>query len=147
MLVTRAKKFAKERHNGQLRKGGEQFFNHVSRVAGRVRMVNPTASAIAAAYLHDVVEDGHATLAEISKYFGHEVYEIVKLLTRREEDTYENYVMKIAKSGNLSAMQIKMADNEDNLESVGDGVFPPHIEKVLSDRWKWSRNFIGRHIT
>ena len=145
--MKRASKFAEERHEGQFRKGGERFFNHVHRVAQKVYMINFTATAIAAAYLHDVVEDGRATFSEISHLFGVEVYKIVKLLTRREEDSYEIYVMKIAKSGNLAAMQIKMADNEDNLEFVGDGVFPPHIEKELSDRWLWSKDFIGRHIT
>jgi GTP pyrophosphokinase len=147
LLVKRASKFAEERHEGQFRKGGERFFNHVQRVAEKVWMINPTAAAIAAAYLHDVVEDGRATFAEISGLFGEEVYKIVRLLTRREGESYEIYVMKIAKSGNLAAMQIKMADNEDNLESVGDGAFPPHIEKNLSDRWLWSKDFIGRHIT
>lgn len=147
MLAKRASKFAEARHEGQFREGGERFYNHVRRVAKRVQMVNPTATAIAAAYLHDIVEDGRATFAEISHLFGEEVANIVRLLTRREEDSYEAYVMKIAKSGNLAAMQIKMADNEDNLESVGDGVFPPHIEKRLSDRWLWSKDFIGRHIT
>jgi len=147
LLVKRASKFAEERHEGQLRKGGERFFNHVQRVAKKVQMVNPTATAIAAAYLHDVVEDGRATFAEISHLFGEEVSNIVRLLTRREKDSYEVYVMKIAKSGNLPAMQIKMADNEDNLESIGDGAFPPHIEKNLSDRWLWSKDFIGRRIT
>ena len=147
MLVKRAAKFAEERHEGQFRKGGERFFNHVRRVAEKVWMINPTATTIAAAYLHDIVEDGRATFAEIFHLFGEEVTNIIRLLTRHEEDSYEIYVMKIAKSGNLSAMQIKMADNEDNLESVGDGAFPPHIEKNLSDRWLWSKDFIKRHIT
>lgn len=110
-------------------------------------MINPSTVAITAAYLHDVVEDGKATFAEIAHLFGTEVYKIVKILTRREEDLYEIYIMKIVKSGNLIAMQIKIADNEDNLASVGDGAFPPRIEKDLSDRWLWSKNFIERHIT
>jgi len=147
LLAKRASKFAEERHEGQFREGGERFFNHVQRVAEKVLRVAPTSTAIAAAYLHDIVEDGKATFAEISHLFGEEVCNIVRLLTRHEEDTYEIYVMKIAKSGNLLAMQIKMADNEDNLESVGDGIFPPHIEKNLSDRWLWSKDFIRRHIT
>ena len=147
MLVKRASKFAEERHKGQFRKGGERFFNHIQHVAEKVQMISSTATTIAAAYLHDVVEDGKATFAEISHLFGEEVYNIVKLLTRRDEDTYKTYVMKIARSGNLPAMQIKIADNEDNLESVGDGAFPPHIEKILSDRWLWSKNFIEKYIT
>ena len=146
MLIKRAAKFAEERHSRQFRKGGEEYFNHLRRVVNKVRMVNSTATAGAAAYLHDVVEDGHATLAEISRLFGIKVYTIVKLLTKREEDTYEVYVMKIVKSGNVPAMQIKMADNEDNLASVGDGAFSLHIEKILSDRWKWSKQYISEHI-
>ena len=147
MLVKRAAKFAKERHEGQFRKGGESFFNHVQRVAERIRKVNPSATVIAAAYLHDVVEDGKATFAEISRLFGQEVYGIVKLLTRQEGDTYENYVKKIVESRNISAMQVKIADNEDNLASVGDGAFPPEVEKKLCDRWLWSKDFLKRYIT
>ena len=146
MLVQRAKEFAKQKHEGQLRKGGEPFFNHVDRVAKKVRLINPSAPVVAAAYLHDVVEDEHATLDEISHLFGGEVYKLVKLLTRRETESYAEYVLRIAKSGNVSAMQIKIADNEDNISSVGDGAFSPEVERSLAERWEWSKDFIKRHM-
>jgi len=154
-VVEKAEKLARWRHKGQKDKYGNPYFEHLERVAQRVRemeydFVDDTSDIelyVAAAYLHDVVEDGKATFAEISRLFGQEVYGIVKLLTRQEGDTYENYVMKIAKSGNISAMEVKIADNEDNLASVGDGAFPPEVEKKLCDRWLWSKDFLKRYIT
>jgi len=134
----RAKEFAHKRHNGHLRENGEFFFNHVHRVAMMVmeKEVNPTY--IAAAYLHDVVEDGKATLAEVYKLFGVDVGEIVRLLTRQLGISYEMYIKRIAISGNRGAILIKIADNEDNIMCLGDGAFDEEKEHKLMTKWFWA---------
>ena len=139
ILVKKAADYARKVHNGQQRKGGEPFFEHVHRVAQRGPQ---TPVAVAAAYLHDAVEDLRARPEDILFVFGQEVYDLVMLLTRALDESYEDYIKRIVDSGNTTAMRIKLADNEDNLESVGDGAFPPDIEKRLSDRWKMSKRMI-----
>lgn len=135
MLVKRAENFAKERHLLHFRVGGEPFFNHLERVAERVKNMGGSANAIAAAFLHDSVEDGKANISEISKYFGEDVYKLIVILTRKNEFTYEDYIDSIIASNNREAMMIKLADNDDNLVSIGDGAFSKEKEDYLKSRW------------
>jgi len=138
MLATRAKQFVKERHEGHFRVDGEDFFNHLERVALTTLTRTGNTTYMAAAYLHDSVEDGKATLAEIGRLFGAEVGEMVRLLTRMPGVSYKNYVRRIKQSHNEGAIAIKIADNEDNLACVGDGAFTLEKEESLVTRWFWS---------
>ena len=78
-LVTRAAAFAEDAHRGQVRKWtGEPYFNHLKIVAALVGAA-PTATpeAVAAAYLHDVLEDTAVTDEVVCKAFGLTVADIV----------------------------------------------------------------------
>lgn len=144
MLIKRAKEFAYCRHNGQLRQGGELFFNHLERVANKAFAATGNQAVMAAGYLHDAVEDEKATLAEIFRLFGVEVGTMVQLLTRQHGVSYKNYIRRLKQSGNLGAIAIKIADNEDNLCCLGDGAFEPETEDALSERWFWSWAILTR---
>ncbi|MBN1886586.1 MAG: HD domain-containing protein, partial [Thermoflexales bacterium] len=56
-LVERAYALAQFAHNGQQRESGEPFFTHCLTVAGILSELNMDPATIAAAFLHDVVED------------------------------------------------------------------------------------------
>lgn len=95
-------------HGGQVDKAGAPYLGHVVRVAdavgpGLVRVV---------ALLHDVVEDGGATLDEIVVSFGHEVGWAVDALTRLRGETYEAYIERCA--ADALARVVKLADLADN---------------------------------
>jgi len=139
VLTQRAETFVKIRHAGQYRRCGEPFFNHLDRVATKVKDMGGSIDAITAAFLHDVVEDGKAKSNEISRLFGTEVYKIVCILTRRENMSYDDYIDSIVMSHNLDAIMIKLADNIDNLASCGDGAFSPEAEAGLKERWLKSK--------
>lgn len=81
-LEGRAAAFAVLAHSGQTRKGGEPYICHPARVAELLR-ASPHASpeALAAAWLHDVVEDCGVTLATVQAEFGREVRDLVSWLT------------------------------------------------------------------
>lgn len=69
-----------------------------------------------AGLLHDIVEDTDLTLDDLrSKGVEEEVISAVDLLTHRDEDSYEDYVRKIAFSGNKTAIQVKLHDLHHNL--------------------------------
>jgi guanosine-3',5'-bis(diphosphate) 3'-pyrophosphohydrolase len=136
ILINRAEEFARCRHEGQYREGGEPYFNHLNRVAQKVFERGGSPAAVSAAFLHDAVEDEKASLLDIDKLFGNEVYQIVSILTRKAGMTYAQYVDSIAASHDKDAMLIKIADNEDNLLSCGDGTFSPEKEASLKDRWQ-----------
>ena len=90
-LIEKANIFAKAAHLavGQKRKHtGEDYIVHPTAVALTVKNVGLADEYIAAAFLHDVVEDTHITLSQIKESFGEKVHDIVRALT--DEPFIEN---------------------------------------------------------
>ena len=82
MLVQRAILFATEAHHGQTRKyTGEPYIVHPLEVMEIVKTVPHTPEMLAAAVLHDVVEDTDVTLSDIWNEFGYKVRQLVADLT------------------------------------------------------------------
>ena len=86
-LITTARNLAREAHEGQTRtRNGElePYFNHCERVAQSVALLTDRAHVIAAAYLHDVIEDTpytHLSLAAAFEEAGHHYYgEVVAIV-------------------------------------------------------------------
>lgn len=106
-----AEQIAREAHHGQIDKAGQPYVGHVGRVAATVAPAEPVY--VAAAWLHDVVEDTGATLDSLlAQGFPSAVVEAVGLLTRREEVPDEVYYARIAV--NPVALAVKIADISDN---------------------------------
>lgn len=81
-LIIRSREFAREKHAEQLRNyTGLPYFTHLEEVAGLVERAGLSEFAVAAAWLHDVVEDTDATVADITTLFGMAVAILVKALT------------------------------------------------------------------
>lgn len=81
-LVFEARAFATVNHAGQKRKyDGAPYIEHPARVAETVSSFCKDEAAVAAAWLHDTVEDCGVTLAEIRRRFGDEVHGLVRWLT------------------------------------------------------------------
>src|SRR3989338_7406132 len=81
-LVAKAYAFAQKAHAPQKRSSGEPYFNHVLAAAENVASWNLDDATIAAALLHDVVEDTSYTLEDIKKEFGDEVSFLVEGVTK-----------------------------------------------------------------
>lgn len=80
ILIKKAKSFAYERHAGQVRKGNEDpFITHLEKVTDIIKTLTDDEEVIAAAWLHDVVEDTETTLEEIYDFFGDRVGWFVEL--------------------------------------------------------------------
>ena len=90
-LVTEAFDFAARAHRGQDRKGdGSPYIRHPVEVARLLHREGLDDDAtMAAAFLHDVVEDSEATIDDIRDRFGSEVAAIVEAMT--EDKTIEDY--------------------------------------------------------
>ena len=81
-LITRAFHFAAKAHEGQLRRSGQEFIHHplgVARILAELQLDDET---IAAALLHDVVEDTETELDDIRAEFGDEVARLVDGVTK-----------------------------------------------------------------
>src|SRR3989344_5269422 len=105
-LISRAFLFAQEAHKEQKRASGEPFFIHPLNVALSLVELNLDAQTIAAALLHDVVEDTPTTENQIKKEFGDDVAFLVAGVTKLEKIFY-NPSKKHAE--NLRKMILAMA--------------------------------------
>lgn len=126
-LEKQAKEFATECHAeiGQTRKyTGEPYINHPAAVVELVRSVPHTEEMLAAAWLHDTVEDTHATMNDIQCLFGLEVAQLVDKLTdvSRPEDgnraTRKAMDRAHIATAPADAKTIKLADLIDNSHSI-----------------------------
>ncbi len=110
---------------GQVRKfTGEPYIVHPAAVAALVRSVPHTEAMLAAAWLHDTIEDTHATLNEIERACGREVAELVEMLTDPSHalDGSRSYRKAIDRAhtarASPEAKTIKLADLIDNTRSI-----------------------------
>ena len=76
-MIRRAYEFAEKAHSGQMRRSGEPYIVHPISVACIVVELGMDSESIAAALLHDVVEDTDTTLAQIQKEFGGSIAELI----------------------------------------------------------------------
>jgi (p)ppGpp synthase/HD superfamily hydrolase len=120
-MYDKALKFATKAHAGQVRKfTGEDYITHPVSVAAIVRSVNHTDEMVAAALLHDVVEDTPITNNEIRVEFGDKVADLVGWLT--DVGGPAANVAHIAKAP-ANAQSVKLADiisNTSNIEAMDD---------------------------
>ena len=84
-LVRRAYAFAEHAHRGQRRKDGQAYISHPVRVARVLAALGYSEEVLAAALLHDVVEDSDTTLDQLREKFGGEVGGLVGAMTDDEE--------------------------------------------------------------
>ena len=109
--------FAKEKHEGQTRIGGEPYISHPVEVAKIIEEKGFTdAKYIITALFHDLLEDTDATEQEISYYGGADVLEAVKLLTKSKGYKMEIYIRDI--KNHPIAKMVKLSDRLHNLLSA-----------------------------
>lgn len=115
--VVQTLKFIQQAHGDQLY-GKLPYWQHPKSVALRGKNLfgkNFNSDAIKVAFLHDVVEDTHFSLDDLSKLdFSPEIIEAVGLLTKNKSLTYTQNIEQIISSGNKLAMMVKYADNYEN---------------------------------
>lgn len=125
-LIAEAAAYAIRLHTEQMRVGREPipYAAHVAAVAALVARAEPTAKAetLAAAFLHDVVEDTEATDADLRGRFGDAVADLVAWLTDDPETAaLPTEQRKAAQAAKIAAAPrpvklVKLADQTDNIE-------------------------------
>lgn len=111
-----AETIARTAHAGQYRPDGKPYVTHLERVAAAV-----PGYLKAAAWLHDTIEDTGLTAEKLKDALGVTPWTVavVDLVTRREGETYEDFIERIATAGNPDAIAVKLADLRDNLTDGG----------------------------
>lgn len=126
-LVDRAYRFAANQHADQLRASGEPYITHPLEVANILTLMKVDIASIAAAILHDVVEDTDANLTDIKNSFGADIAELVDSLTKisrikfrsSQERMAENFrKMVVAMAKDLRVILIKLADRLHNMRTI-----------------------------
>lgn len=133
-VVLKAAQFAAVRHAGQKRKGtaAEPYINHLIEVAELVSnaIIEPDTNLVAAALLHDTIEDPKTTEEELAQAFGSDVAVLVVEVT--DDKSLPDVVRKRLHAPTLSvrAQFIKIADKISNLRAI---LYSPPAN------WDWRR--------
>ncbi len=141
-LIRKAFDLALEAHNEQRRKTGEPYIYHPIAVAKIVAyQIGLGATSIAAALLHDVVEDTDYTVDDIERLFGETIAKVVSGLTKisildKEKDASiqaENFrKMLLTLHDDVRVILIKVADRLHNMQTMD--AMPPHKQiKIASE--------------
>src|SRR4051795_1300383 len=126
-LLRRAFAFAANAHEGQQRRSGEDFIHHPWGAAKICAELHLDEQTIAAALLHDVVEDTGTDIKEVRDEFGDEVAQLVEGVTKltriqfqsREQAEAENYrKMIVAMAQDVRVILIKLADRLHNMRTI-----------------------------
>ena len=126
-LIMKAFKLADEKHKGQKRGSGEPYIIHPLNVAYILANIGLDDSTIAAALLHDIVEDTNVTQKDLEVMFGTEIAEMVAGVTKLstiqfatlEEKQVENYRrMFLAMGKDIRVILIKLADRLHNMRTL-----------------------------
>lgn len=143
-----AARFAARAHKGQRRADGEPYINHPMRVAGTITLVSETSpDMVAAAWLHDVLEDVPGMTAhQLRELFGELVAKLVVHLTneytkadypalnRKERKKAE--VERLAQLMRYDVHTIKLADRYDNV----------HKLRYSKRKPKWKRLYLAESL-
>lgn len=133
--VAKARDLAIKAHAGQVDKAGKDYFTaHVAVVAEGVKD-DPTAMAVA--YLHDVIEDTSVTIEDIRTEFPSEVAEAVTVLTHKKGVPYAYYIWQIQQ--NPIATKVKLSDLRSNMDLSRLPNVPS--EKDVLRHMKYSRSY------
>jgi GTP pyrophosphokinase len=126
-LLVRAFDFAARAHDGQVRRSGQEFIYHpwgAAKILAGLKLDEPT---LAAALLHDTVEDTGIEVEDIRAEFGDEIAKLVEGVTKltrvqfqsREHAEAENYrKLVVAMAEDLRVILIKLADRLHNLRTI-----------------------------
>jgi len=126
-LIRKAYTFALEHHQGQTRVSGEPYITHVIEVAHIAAKLRLDIFSIAAALLHDTVEDTSVSIEDIKNEFGNDVAEIVDGVTKLNQVNFSSKVeaqsenfrkMLLAMAKDIRVLMLKLSDRVHNMRTL-----------------------------
>lgn len=133
--------YAEEAHRGQKRHSGEPYILHPIAVSLKVASIGMDALTIAAALLHDTVEDKGTTLKEIRKRFGTDIAFLVDGVTKVDKIKYHGVErtvesmrkMFLAVAEDIRVVVIKLCDRIHNMETLDALPFPEKQMRIAKE--------------
>ncbi|MBS3650677.1 bifunctional (p)ppGpp synthetase/guanosine-3',5'-bis(diphosphate) 3'-pyrophosphohydrolase [Pseudaminobacter sp. 19-2017] len=126
-LLNKAYVYAMQKHGHQRRASGDPYFSHPLEVAAILTDMHLDESTVAAALLHDTIEDTTATRQEIDQLFGPDIGKLVEGLTKlkkldlvsRKAEQAENLrKLLLAISEDVRVLLVKLADRLHNMRTL-----------------------------
>src|SRR6186713_690159 len=126
-LLNRAYVYAMKAHGEQRRASGDPYFSHPIEVAAILTDLKLDDATIAAALLHDTIEDTEATRAEIDSLFGHDIGRLVEgltkikkldLVTKKAKQAENLRKLLLAISDDVRVLLVKLADRLHNMRTL-----------------------------
>ena len=149
-MILKATEFAANKHRGQHRKGNlnTPYINHPIKVASVLEKVgvNDTVT-LAAALLHDVIEDTDTTHSEIKNVFNQKVADIVlevtddKVKSKKERKALQ---IETAKSLTYEAKLIRIADKICNIQDVSGEDAPNWTYERKFEYLDWAKRVVDQ---
>src|SRR6187401_1704859 len=139
-LLNRAYVYAMKAHGEQRRASGDPYFSHPIEVAAILTDLKLDDATIAAALLHDTIEDTEATRAGIDSLFGHDIGRLVEGLTKlkkldlvtKEAKQAENLrKLLLAIADDVRVLLIKLADRLHNMRTLQ--YMPPEARRRAAE--------------
>src|SRR3954462_4864329 len=139
-LLNRAYVYAMKAHGEQTRASGDPYFSHPLEVAAILTDLKLDDSTIAAALLHDTIEDTSTTRAEIDQMFGHDIGALVDGLTKlkklelvtKEAKQAENLrKLLLAIADDVRVLLVKLADRLHNMRTLSH--MPPISRRRIAE--------------
>jgi GTP pyrophosphokinase len=134
-----AYEIAAERHDGQFRMSGEPYITHPLAVALILAGYGLDADTVAAAILHDTVEDTGLSLEEVGEHYGPVVAALIDGVTKLDRVRYSNSEeaqaatirkMVIAMAKDVRVLLIKLADRLHNIRTIHP--LPPEKQRRIA---------------
>jgi GTP diphosphokinase / guanosine-3',5'-bis(diphosphate) 3'-diphosphatase len=138
-LVQNAFETSRDAHAGQFRKSGEPYISHPLAVAENLALWHLDHQALAAALLHDVVEDTSASIEQIKERFGPAVARIVEGVSKLDKLSFESEQhaqaenfrkMLLAMAQDVRVILVKLADRLHNMRTMSS--MAPEKRKRIS---------------
>ena len=131
---------ARQAHAGQVDKAGAPYIDHPLRMAASLD--NEEARIVAV--LHDVVEDTSVTLDDLrAAGYSAEIIAAVDGLTRREDESYEEFIQRAA--ANPLARLVKIADLRDNM-NLARIARPTQKDHQRLERYRQALQVLGNQV-
>ncbi len=140
-LITEAHAFSASRHEGQKRQSGDAYITHPLAVAGILADLHLDYPSIAAALLHDVIEDTPTAKDEIAQKFGAEIASLVDGVSKLEKLNFNSRSelqvesfrkMMLAMVQDIRVILLKLADRLHNMQTL-DSVPPAKQSRIARE--------------
>ncbi len=140
-VVRRAYEYGAKAHEGQTRKSGERYISHPVAVASILADLHLDFESIAAAILHDVIEDTGIEPDDMAAEFGQEITRLVEGVTKLDQIKFKSKAeakaeslrkMMLAMAEDIRVILLKLADRLHNMRTLGH-MSPPSRRRIARE--------------